>query len=362
VAGQETHRKRRGASRARERATVFSAMPAAALPRDEADRMRALHALGILDTPPEAAFDDLVKLTARLLDVPTVVLNLVDERRQWAKAGVNHLPSAPREHSFCSHAILGDDVMVVPDARRDPRFADNPTVAGGLRFYWGAPLRADGHRVGTLCVAGDRPRTPGAEELETLGVLAAAVGAHLDLRRAERESGLAARALSRLAEVTSRLARVRDGQDVQVELCLAAVELAEAEGAVLWRLAPDRCLEAVASVGTSVSGLRLDAQRSGATRAALDRGERSFLGDRDGGDLVDDELARRLGARAAHLDPIVLGREPIGVLCTWWSEPRDAVPARTRDMLALLAAEAAVAFERSAAFAALAPTGAAHFK
>jgi diguanylate cyclase (GGDEF)-like protein len=134
----------------------------APLPTNEAERLKSLYALGILDSSPEERFDRLTRLAARLFDVPIALVSLVDADRQWFKSrnGLD-LEETPREHSFCAHAILGEDVMIVPDASADDRFRENPLVTGApdIRFYAGCPIKApDGHRLGTLCVISDEPR------------------------------------------------------------------------------------------------------------------------------------------------------------------------------------------------------------
>ena len=131
-------------------------------PDGEAERLAALRACEILDTPPEVAFDRIVKLATQSLDVPVAAVSFVDDDRQWFKAAIGSpFCECPRQHSFCAHAILEDDVFVVPDATRDPRFAANPLVTGGtqVRFYAGAVLRAPGGQaLGALCVVDTRPR------------------------------------------------------------------------------------------------------------------------------------------------------------------------------------------------------------
>lgn len=106
----------------------------AQLPSDEDLRLIDLASYDLLDTPPEKAFDELVELACQLFDCPVSLITLLDENRQWfkSKRGIEDTET-PREYSFCSHAILGDDVMIVNDARRDERFADNPLVTGKLQ-------------------------------------------------------------------------------------------------------------------------------------------------------------------------------------------------------------------------------------
>jgi GAF domain-containing protein len=126
------------------------------LPPNEADRLAALRQLLILDTPPEERFDRITAFAQREFGVPTVLISMVDGERQWFKSKVGLAAcETPRSISFCGHAILQEDVMVVADARTDARFSDNPLVTGEpfIRFYAGAPLvLPSGHAVGTLCL------------------------------------------------------------------------------------------------------------------------------------------------------------------------------------------------------------------
>lgn len=144
-------------------------------PADEPDRLQALRQLLILDTPPEERFDRLTAFAAQEFDVPTALLSLIDDDRQWFKSRVDMGPcETPRSISFCGHAILQDDIMVVPDAHQDERFTGNPLVTGEpfIRFYAGAPLRLpDGHNVGTLCLLDSKPRTLDEIDLAILGSL-----------------------------------------------------------------------------------------------------------------------------------------------------------------------------------------------
>lgn len=150
-------------------------MTPAPLPADETDRLHALRDLLLLDTPPEERFDRLARFAAEQLDTPIALLTLVDGQRQWFKSRVGiDVTETPRDISFCGHAIMKNDLFVVEDASRDPRFADNPLVAGEphIRFYAGAPLSAPGgHRIGTLCVIDTVPRTLGPVELSILDAL-----------------------------------------------------------------------------------------------------------------------------------------------------------------------------------------------
>jgi K+-sensing histidine kinase KdpD len=149
------------------------------MPENEVERLRALEELEILDTLPEAAIDRIARLAAHLIGVPIVLVSLVDAERQWFKSRVGFGAEAmPRELAFCSHAILSSEVFVVPDARSDARFADNPMVTGspGIRFYAGAPLMlTDDVRLGTLCAIDCKPRDLSPDEAAVLRDLAAVV-------------------------------------------------------------------------------------------------------------------------------------------------------------------------------------------
>ena len=114
-----------------------------ALPWDEAKRLAALRSYGILDTPLEQGFDDVVRIAAYVCNAPISVINLIDDDRQWFKAEIGlGVRETPLDVSICAHAILQPGLFVVPDTTKDPRFASNPLVTGepNLRFYAGALL------------------------------------------------------------------------------------------------------------------------------------------------------------------------------------------------------------------------------
>ena len=165
---------------------------------EEAARLAALNSLGVLDTPPEPELDVITALAADRLDCPIALISLVDDYRQWFKSrhGLD-VTETPRSIAFCHHAIQSPEVMVVPDARADARFAKNPLVTGPphIRFYAGAPLMSrSGHNIGTLCVLDHQPRHDlTARERRALTLMAAQAMDRLEmhqLRQSHRISHL----------------------------------------------------------------------------------------------------------------------------------------------------------------------------
>ncbi|WP_449406090.1 PAS domain S-box protein [Massilia phosphatilytica] len=163
-------------------------MPAASHSLDEPERQELLKSLDILDTAPEPVFDQITRLTARLLDVPIAVFSLVDKDRQWFKSRIGlDVQQTSREVAFCAHAILQSAPLVVPDAAADPRFEDNALVNGdpNIRFYAGVPIRsAGGHALGTLCAIDSKPRQLSVDDLQTLRDLADIITKEMRYREA----------------------------------------------------------------------------------------------------------------------------------------------------------------------------------
>ncbi|NQT14930.1 MAG: SpoIIE family protein phosphatase [Planctomycetes bacterium] len=152
-------------------------MITAPIPHDEAQRLADLRALKLLDTPAEQRFDRLIELAAETFDVPIVYIALVDSSRQWfkAKCGLT-VDETGRDISFCGHAILQDEPLVIPDATIDERFRDNPLVVDdpNIRFYAGCPLRGpSGYKIGTFCLNDRQPRELDDAELKRFRQFAA---------------------------------------------------------------------------------------------------------------------------------------------------------------------------------------------
>ena len=151
-------------------------MQAPPVPDDERERLEALHRLGLLDSPPSASFDRVTRMAADLLDVPVVLVSLVDEHRQWFKSRVGlDASETPRDLSFCGHAVFLREPLVVNDALADARFRDNPLVTGApnVRAYLGIPIcTRDGRALGTLCAIDHRPRQFSEHEVQVLSRMA----------------------------------------------------------------------------------------------------------------------------------------------------------------------------------------------
>jgi excisionase family DNA binding protein len=156
---------------------LAAALPSYPAPSNEAERLAALRASGLMDSAEEEVFDRLTWLATQVTECPMALLTLLSSRRQWFKSRVGvELGETPREWAFCSHAIMEDGPFVVEDARRDARFQDNPLVKGEphIRFYAGYPLLdANGLPFGTLCVLDREARRLRERELRALRELAA---------------------------------------------------------------------------------------------------------------------------------------------------------------------------------------------
>ena len=189
------------------------------VPANEAERLRALHSYRILDTPFEQEYDDIVALAAEVCDTPMAFITLIDEARQWFKARVGTSDrESTRSVAFCAHAICAPgELMIVPDAKLDPRLAHYPNVTSepGIRFYAGAPLvTPDGFALGTLCVADNRPRELSEAQARALRVLQRHVVNALELRRA----------VTAQREAITALSKAQDALEQQRASAVAATE------------------------------------------------------------------------------------------------------------------------------------------
>lgn len=181
----------------------------------EVRRLAAVRRLGALDTAPEEPFDNVVSLVRTVLSVPMATVTLIDEHRQWFKAR-SGIPDSetPREDSICTHTIQDCTPLLVPDVRKDDRFANLPSVKGGvgIRSYAGIPLiTSDGYNIGALCALDTQPRNFNRSEVGILENFAGIVVKELELRHIAHKDQLTG-ALTRrgfVERVHSEIGRVR---------------------------------------------------------------------------------------------------------------------------------------------------------
>jgi signal transduction histidine kinase len=244
----------------------------APLPSDERDRLQALRELELMDRRPEPDLDGIVELTAGVCGTPVSLVSIIDSDRHTVRAGYGiDLTDEPRDDSLCAHTILGRGLLVVPDARADPRFADNPHVTRepGIRFYAGAPLlTGDGHALGTLCVADAVPRRLGLGQLRALRALgrqvtnllelrhSAAVLARTATRRHETERLHVELAPLISGELRAPLVELRRGVEVLRDLEFCPAGVAAGIGAAVHAHAPDllRLLDNLLRIGDPAEG------------------------------------------------------------------------------------------------------------
>ncbi|BDT59382.1 hypothetical protein MasN3_28760 [Massilia varians] len=247
------------------------------IPTDEAQRLAALHATRLLGSPPEESFDRITRTAARLLGVPIALVSLIDKDRQWFKSRTGlDTCETPRAISFCGHAILSDEPLVVPDAAQDARFVDNPLVTGDmhLRFYAGVQLYSvERKKIGTLCVIDRKPRRLGPGELEALRDLARMVEQLIY----HRQLAMAAQSLSE---------RLRD--------CPPAAGDASASGELVWLVAHDLLTglpnrqAMLRAIQGSIAGWRADGTPALVACINIDRFKRfnETLGHRAGDEIL----------------------------------------------------------------------------
>jgi excisionase family DNA binding protein len=160
--------------------------------KTEPERLLAVRALDIMDTPADAAFDRLTSLAAHATSCPMALVTVLSSERQWFKSRVGiEAAETPRSWAFCSHTILNGGLTMVEDASSDPRFRDNPLVTGAphIRFYGAFPLvDSGGHRLGALCVLDREPRRLRDREIQSLRSLADLVSEEIQRQAAPDKS------------------------------------------------------------------------------------------------------------------------------------------------------------------------------
>jgi GAF domain-containing protein len=211
-----------------------------AKPANEKQRLETLRGYEILDTEPEASFDDLTLLASYVCQTPVALISLIDADRQWFKSKVGvSVSETSRDIAFCASAILQPDVFIVPDASMDERFAESPLVAADprIRFYAGATLMADGHALGTLCVLDRVPRQLTEEQVEALRALRRQVLAQLELRRNLKRLGQSLAARDRaevekertLRDLKAALANIRTLEGL-LPICISCKKIRDQKG------------------------------------------------------------------------------------------------------------------------------------
>ena len=310
----------------------------------QSSRLAALRAYDILDTPPEAGFDDIVLIAKALCNVQVALVSLVDEDRQWFKARIGFEPrQTSLGESVCAHALRQDDILIIPDLALDPRTRSNPLVTGPpfMRFYAGALLETpQGERLGTLCVIDPAPRASGLTVDQAFGLkaLARQVMAQMELRRTVRQRDVAMADQGRTeillrrdadrhqAMITMQHAILLAGDDLDQVLDAVVVGaldvLAEAEGAVVeMKDGEELVYRATAGCLRSFLGHRLPIHHTMSGRCIAE-GRPLATDDAEDDERVDPVLARSLGVRSMTVAPISRHGEIVGVLKLQSSKPK----------------------------------------
>lgn len=193
-------------------------------------RLAALRSYGVLDTPREADFDELVRLAASICGTPISVVNLIEDDRQWFKAEVGlGIRETPLDVSICRHVLLQPGITVIPDLLADPRMCLNPLVTAdaGLRFYAGCLLKTpEGHGIGTLCVLDRQPRALRDDQLHALSILANQVMGQMELRRTiSQKTQLVEQQQMLLAQQEMLLKEIHHRTKNNLQLIIGLIEL-----------------------------------------------------------------------------------------------------------------------------------------
>jgi two-component system sensor histidine kinase/response regulator len=297
-------------------------------PANEAERLEALRRCGVLDTAPEAAFDDLARLAARLAGTPIALVSFVDHDREWFKARVGFdVPEVSRDSGFGTRTILQDDVLVVPDALRDDRFAAGPLVAEPrARFYAGAPVTTpEGYSLGTLAVLDRVPRELAPDQAESLRTLARQAAALLAGRREAADRARVEQRLEAQYAVARVLASAATLSEASISILRTIGETLGWDVGALWRADPAagvlRCVELWHEPSVPVPGFAALSRSStfapnkGLPGRVWATGRPAWITD-----VVHDSnfprlpVAHQEGLHGAFAFPVRLGDEVLGVI------------------------------------------------
>ena len=186
------------------------------IPVTEAERLEALKALHLVDTPPEIALDEITTLASQICGVPISLISIIDENRQWFKSKVGlEIQETSRDISFCAHAVYDSKTLIIEDALLDERFQKNPVVTGApnIRFYAGAPLTlSSGHSIGALCVIDRVPRKLTAQQIAALEILSRQVVLNFEKNKLARELIIQKNFFSSIVKVLPELISYVDSQ------------------------------------------------------------------------------------------------------------------------------------------------------
>ena len=334
----------------------------------ETSRLKALYQYGILDTAPEAAFDDVTELAAQICETPIALVSLLDHDRQWFKSKIGLAVSeTPRTLAFCHHAILQSEPLIVQDALTDDRFANNPLVAGNpkIRFYAGIPLTTpDSYRIGTLCVIDRRPRQLSPGQIRALQALSRQVVSQLELRRnlavlkaSERRLEQKVQQEKLIRVVTERIRQSLDLNEILTTTVTEVRHVLQADRVLLFQLEPDGSgsvvQESVDANCLAILGRNLaDPCFQSNYIQKYFEGRVSALADIDDGSIQPcyAEFLKRLGVRANLVVPIIQTGHLWGLLiahqCT---QPRQWSEEETQ-LLKQLANQVAIAIHQASLY------------
>jgi GAF domain-containing protein/CheY-like chemotaxis protein len=339
-------------------------IPTLCLPAEGA-RLQALRRYEILDTDPEAVFDEVTRLAAWACGTPIALTSFLDEHREWFKSRIGlDTAEMPRNVSFGGHTILHGGPLVVPDTLADDRFRDNPLVTGepGIRFYAAVPLvDADGHALGTLGVVDRVPRVLTADQAATLSALGHQVLAQLVLRRtvldlrrnlaerAEAERVLAERTrqLEVVRVVTEEITRELDLTTLLALIHRRAGELVGADSGMvyLWDEAAQFLVpRAWHGFGDWVASIRLRPGEGVSGTVAASR-EGMVIEDYRAFSHAVGAFVERSPIRALVAEPLLYRDRLVGVITLTRHHLEQPFTQRDRELLALFAAEAAITIE-----------------